>query len=259
MRRVILGLLTPVALGCGRAASAPERASAPEPVCPEAVQIFSSPDRVGAQYEELGPLASGEAMGDTLLSRKERAAAMGANGILLGGSAPLAIYIPSDMRAVRDICAGGDPRMVRAMGAASPDAVGYAMQGRSTPPADTAAVLPATTPPPAAKPERVPPVDPGRQLTSNRELRQALADVTRLRIVTEYREVRPGLLALTLGAGYSSAESVEYNLSRLERAYGAFLSFEPPIVILELWRDGRKIGEYTRDGLFLGSRFSRPR
>jgi hypothetical protein len=251
---------------CARAAP-PAQVASEETVCPEAVQVFTSADQVGSAYQEVARLGPGSAeTGDTARSRRERAAALGANGLLLGGDVPVAIYIPEDAQAVREICGGGNAGVARAIGRARPDAVGYAIQGRtgtSAAPdtatskadtADTARVVAATAP----RPERVKPAEPGRSLTIDREMRQALSDVTRLKIVTEYREVKPGVLALSLGSGYSSATSVEYNLSRLERAYRAFLHYDVPVV-LELWRGDRKIGEYTADGLLVGSRYSRPR
>lgn len=88
--------------------------------------------------------------------------------------------------------------------------------------------------------------------------RRALSDVMRLKIVSEYEEARPGLLVLALGEGYATGTSVEYNLKRLFAAYEAFLQYEERAVF-ELWLDGQKIGEYTRDGLLVGPEYTAPR
>jgi hypothetical protein len=238
------------------------------------VQLFRSADRVGKPYREVALLReerdTGSAgAGSAPVSRRERAAALGANGVVLTGEVPpgarrllmggmlgppgeregaaVAIWVPDDSQAVREICAGGNEALVRATGGAGPDALGYTLQGAA---AESA----------RSERESRAAADSARQrdLGMDRAMRQALSDVTRLGIATAYREVRPGVLALTLGEGYSSATSTEYNLIRLQHAYGGFLNYQVP-AILELWRDGRKIGEFTRDGLLVGPAFSKPR
>jgi hypothetical protein len=104
---------------------------------------------------------------------------------------------------------------------------------------------------------RAPPVPPP-PITLHPGVRQALNDLTRLGVVAEYGEYRPGLLILVLGEGYRESQSVEYNLGRLHKAYGAYLQYRVP-PILELWLNGEKIGEYTNQGLLLGPGFNRPR
>jgi hypothetical protein len=134
--------------------------------------------------------------------------------------------------------------LARAAERAAPDALGYVLQGSAT--ADIArdsAARDATR------------ADATRRLNAHRATREALADVIRLRIVSEYTEVRPGILVLTTGEGYANATSLEYNLRRLHQAYRGLLYYQVPAV-LELWRDGRKIGEYTEDGLLLGGESS---
>jgi hypothetical protein len=102
------------------------------------------------------------------------------------------------------------------------------------------------------------PAVPPPPITLHPGVRQALADLTRLGVVAEYGEYRPGLLILVLGDGYRESQSVEYNLGRLHKAYGAYLQYRIPPV-LELWLNGEKIGEYTNQGLLLGPEFSQPR
>lgn len=102
------------------------------------------------------------------------------------------------------------------------------------------------------------PAVPPPPITLHPGVRQALADLTRLGVVAEYGEYRPGLLILVLGEGFRESQSAEYNLGRLHKAYGAYLQYRIPPV-LELWLNGEKIGEYTNQGLLLGPEFSQPR
>jgi hypothetical protein len=102
------------------------------------------------------------------------------------------------------------------------------------------------------------PAVPPPPITLHPGVRQALNDLTRLGVVAEYGEYRPGLLILVLGDGYKESQSVEYNLGRLHKAYGQYLQYRVPAV-LELWLNGEKIGEYTNQGLLLGPEFNQPR
>ena len=89
-------------------------------------------------------------------------------------------------------------------------------------------------------------------LTETTAMRLALGDVTRLEIVADYEEVRPGRLMLTVGDGYYTSTSVEYNLRQLYAAYSELLGHPKQSPVLELWSNGRKLGEYTREGLSEG-------
>jgi serine/threonine-protein kinase len=86
-------------------------------------------------------------------------------------------------------------------------------------------------------------------LTDTPAMRLALGDVTRLDIVTAYEEVSPGRLVLVVGDGYNTSSSLAYNLRQLYAAYVELLKYPRRSPVMELWRDGRKIGEYTRSGL----------
>jgi hypothetical protein len=90
-------------------------------------------------------------------------------------------------------------------------------------------------------------------------MRRALSDVIRLGIVSNYEEVKPGLLVLVLGKGYHTATAVEYNFKQLYAAYIALLNYPDEHPVMELWQRGEKIGEYTRDGMLIGSDYSTPR
>ena len=100
--------------------------------CPSAVKLFTTPERVGHPYREVAVLnAKGESNwsdeGDMIQSMREKAADIGANGIILSkidepsaltkvigevaktgsqrkGNA-LAIYVPSDSTTTTTVCA----------------------------------------------------------------------------------------------------------------------------------------------------------
>jgi len=110
------------------------------PTCPEAVLMFTSPDRVGKPYVEVALLNS---TGDNSMttesgmhnSQRQKAAALGANGIIMGetrdagqgaqvASAILgtpanrrgravAIYIAEDSTRVRETCTAAHPQSDR--------------------------------------------------------------------------------------------------------------------------------------------------
>jgi hypothetical protein len=90
-------------------------------------------------------------------------------------------------------------------------------------------------------------------------MRLALSDVMRLRIVTSYEEVEPGLLVLVFGSGYHTSTSLAYNLRRLYAAYVDVLNYPEKDPVMELWQNGRKIGEYTREGPLVGQEYVTPR
>lgn len=83
--------------------------------------------------------------------------------------------------------------------------------------------------------------------------RQAIGDAARLAIVTEYAEVRPGRVALTMGPGFTTASTVEYHLKRIYSAYGDYLN-HTLAPVLELHANGAVIGDYTWDGLALSEK-----
>jgi serine/threonine-protein kinase len=93
------------------------------------------------------------------------------------------------------------------------------------------------------------PASVGTSLTGTPAMRLALGDVMRLGIAVHYREVQPGRLVLTVGDGYRTSTSLEYNLRQLYAAYAELLSYPRPGPVIELWGQGRKIAEYTRNGL----------
>src|SRR5882672_3128794 len=102
------------------------------PTCKTAIKLFTTPDRVGQPYREVAMLnAKGESNwsdeGDMIESMREKAAEVGANGIILNGidepsaltkvigevaktgsqrkGNALAIFVPSDSTNTATICA----------------------------------------------------------------------------------------------------------------------------------------------------------
>jgi hypothetical protein len=111
----------------------------------------------------------------------------------------------------------------------------------------------APTPPPAAQaadtvPDE-PAVDPALD-KADRDLRLAITDALRLGIVRTIREPKPGLLRLEVGPAFTAA-SAEHNLRALFSAYTHHHPGleQPPV--LELVRQGARIGAYTSEGLLL--------
>jgi hypothetical protein len=99
--------------------------------CPEGVQVFTAPDRVGKPYREVALLNSkGEtgwtSEGGMINSQRQKAAQLGANGIIIGGinepnpgtkiigallgtgserkGKALAIWVPDDSAKSRSLC-----------------------------------------------------------------------------------------------------------------------------------------------------------
>ena len=111
---------------------------------------------------------------------------------------------------------------------------------------------PVVTPPPDRAPEQ----PPGQAVTEQEALhnatlalRLAIEDVTRLGIVANHREAAPGRLVLTVDEGYRTSSSLAYNLTRLYAAYVQYLGYPDEDPTVELWENGVKIGEVTRQGL----------
>ncbi len=85
----------------------------------------------------------------------------------------------------------------------------------------------------------------------NQDVRSALTNLERLKIVTEAEEVHPGLVRLSMGEPAQRAR-MEYHIGFLHGSYLAALPYGAEAVV-ELWSKGAKMGEYTRGGLVVGS------
>jgi hypothetical protein len=106
------------------------------PTCPDAVKMYTSPSKVGAEYQEVALLNSTGSTGFTseagmMTSMRKKAAEVGANGIIMGNidepgagakvaaavfgttterkGKSVAIFVPSDTARVRAVCAAAKP------------------------------------------------------------------------------------------------------------------------------------------------------
>ena len=87
-------------------------------------------------------------------------------------------------------------------------------------------------------------------LSRDPRLQGPLHDLVRLRMVTDYQEVRRGLLRLTVGDGFSRENAAGFQLGLLYTLYyELYGDGEAPRI--ELWRGKTRIGEYFRYGLTL--------
>ncbi len=129
---------------------------------------------------------------------------------------------------------------------------------------DDGAGLPVTpvTPP---QPTRPAPAAPSAastrfkaELLEDKEFRVAFDDVQRLGVALDFQEAQFGLLQITVGPGFATVSSARYNLEHLYSAY-RIASYRRVDPVIELWKDGAKIGEVTADGVLVGPEFSAPR
>jgi len=110
--------------------------------------------------------------------------------------------------------------------------------------AESSKAAPAGVQQPRAEPE------PTEVLLRDPRLQSPLHELFRLRMVTDFKEVRPGLLRLTVGDGFSRENAVGFQLGLLYTVYyELYGAGEVPRI--ELWRGKTKIGEYFRYGLTL--------
>ena len=96
------------------------------------------------------------------------------------------------------------------------------------------------------------------ELMREPDLNQTLMDARRLELISGFQEMRRGLLRLQTGPRFTKGTSVSYNFGRLRMAYRKSIDYYGD-GILEIWENGRKLGEYTVDGLFLGPSYREPR
>jgi hypothetical protein len=82
------------------------------------------------------------------------------------------------------------------------------------------------------------------ELMKSVTFRRAVADVLRLKIITDFRELRPDTLTVDLGDGALSSASTEYNLGRLYLAYRTTTDYSGEGA-LELHHGGRRVGLYV--------------
>jgi len=133
-----------------------------------------------------------------------------------------------------------------------------------TKPADPAATVPvgASVASAPATAEASPASEkPGRlkaELLQDKGFHLVFGDVQQLKVALDFEESRWGLLQLIVGPGLRTVSSAGFNLQRLYRAYTA-ASYYGAEIVIELWKDGAKIGEVTEAGVRIGPEFSVPR
>jgi hypothetical protein len=119
----------------------------------------------------------------------------------------------------------------------------------------------APQPQPALGAPATPSATAGREraeLLRDYDFRVAFDDVQRLRIATDFEEIQFGLLRVTLGPGFATVSSARYNLERLFRTYRV-ASYRSEETLIELWKDGSKIGEVTTAGVRIDADAAEPR
>ncbi|MGH7497903.1 MAG: hypothetical protein ACREL3_03515 [Gemmatimonadales bacterium] len=255
-------------------------------VCPNGVVFFPSAGEVPGKYREVALLSIEGVLGREEARRagamyRQHAGELGANGIILTSAISrdagakvigpaigdpsqrrgmaVAVYIPSDSNRVGEACPSAE-----ASGAAVASATVSAARDM---PFVTSAISSSRGRRPSVRrvPAAVRPFDlSGRQAQAvklqedgdsdqsaqfilNQDVRSALTNLERLKIVTGAEEVRPGLVRLSLGQMAPLAQ-MEYHIGFLHGSYQAALPYGADAVV-ELWSKGSKMGEYTRDGL----------
>jgi len=140
-------------------------------------------------------------------------------------------------------------------GCASVPATKQADPAATLAPGAGAASAPAT---PAASPANEKPGRFKAELLQDKGFRLTFGDVQQLKVALDFQETRWGLLRVMLGPGFETVSSAGFNLQRLYRAYMA-ASYYGEEIVIELWKDGAKLGEVTDAGVRIGPEFSGPR
>jgi hypothetical protein len=96
------------------------------------------------------------------------------------------------------------------------------------------------------------------ELLKDNDFRIAFDDVRRLRVALDFEEIQFGLLRVTLGPGFATVSSARYNLEHLYRAYRV-ASYRREDTVIELWKEGTKVGEVTATDVLLGPELTAPR
>jgi hypothetical protein len=82
------------------------------------------------------------------------------------------------------------------------------------------------------------------------ERTRTVGDMLRTDLVTTVEQGAPGILRVEVGEKFHSHQAREYYFTQLAVAYHTWRVDSRPLII-ELWRSGRKIGEYTDRGFLL--------
>jgi hypothetical protein len=253
----LVPLIGLIACSAGAPKPSPEPLPNYQTICPQGVEIYSSAEKIAADYHEIALLGHHEADPNKAdATEREEAAELGANVVITGrhkkpksgvrvlgstlGSAaqrkeaPLAVFVPADSDRVRRTCGYTGAQLAR-----------WPHPGRST-------TLAAGSAPPIdsmdlSRPFSVAPALDEAALARNPNLRWAMATARRVGIATGFFEGHPGILKVTVAQSFRSAPALEYTLSELWEAYSEHRPYDEPGVI-ELWQDDAKVGEYRQGG-----------
>lgn len=89
------------------------------------------------------------------------------------------------------------------------------------------------------------------------ERRVIVGDMLRTDLVTAAEQGPPGILRVGIGDRFHEHEGREYYFGQLASAYATWTVKGHPLII-ELWEDGAKIGEYTEQAFFIGPGYTTP-
>ena len=227
-------------------------------------------------------------------SQRKKAAELGANGIIIGDTkepnagtkiigsllgtgaerkgAALAIYVPGDSARVHRACGTGPSGQLAAAAPASktiksspaalvsnqPHQDSPAAPGASPSPREIPTATTAEAPDSAALNAALTPAVDETALARNPTLQAAMTDARESGVATDFFEITPGVLRVSVAEGFEVMETRDYSLGLLLGAYRRHRPFDEP-GILELWDGDQKVGEYTQAGIQLGAEYSSPR
>jgi hypothetical protein len=131
--------------------------------------------------------------------------------------------------------------------------------------ADVAADSGVAAPEPEQKPVASPP-RPFRPSAPNEivsegviaERRLVVGDMLRIDLVRAVEQGPLGILRVGVGEKFHAHHTREYHFSQLASAYYTWTADDQPLII-ELWENGGKIGEYADQGFRIGPRYAAPR
>jgi hypothetical protein len=93
---------------------------------------------------------------------------------------------------------------------------------------------------------------------SKERRRLLIGDVTRVGLITAIEKGPPGVLRVAVGEGFYSGSNKDYYFGRIQAAYYTWTQADARLVI-ELWDQGLKFGEYVDGSFLMGPRYSKPR
>jgi hypothetical protein len=88
--------------------------------------------------------------------------------------------------------------------------------------------------------------------------RFVVEDMRRAKVASSVEQGPPGILRVGVGESFHTLGAREFYFSKLASAYYTWAVEGQPLVV-ELWEDGAKIGEYSRGAFLMGASYSTPR